>query len=159
GEEFHEEHLRRLHLPTLKTLVLDSAPVSAAALAQWQASAADVYRSQRRAIEALRAMNVDVMTERGDARRDIPAVVPDEFFVEACRVGGTSPPNMAIMRRLNVPTSPPVAAARGPSGKQWAPLRHLHTLRWLTLMDASMDDDAVAYVQDLGDLESLRLTS
>src|SRR5205814_34064 len=103
---------------------------------------------QRRAIATLRDWGAFVMTEPGDVRREIPSVVPDEFFVEACRV------NAGTLSKSFRTT-----AAGEPSRQRWAPLGHLHTLRWLSLFDTAMDDEGMAYVQNLVALESLCLTN
>jgi hypothetical protein len=90
GEEFTDGHLRRLRLPKLTGLVLDSTAVTDATLAAWQEEnpTTDVYQSDRQLIASLPTDDFSIIGTRKRAERlpKIQALVGAEYFVEVHQI-------------------------------------------------------------------------
>jgi hypothetical protein len=145
GEEFGDSHLRRLSgLSTLGALVLDSTSVTDEALAAWRERLpeVDVYRSQRRAIGKLRVAGWTIFSKVNDlaypttlpGARHLGNILGAEYFVEA-----------------------DVAFGRPTEDDALALLRHLTSLRWLSITNARTTDAGLRHLSELANLEYLDL--
>src|SRR5262249_20739566 len=137
-----DQHLRRLSgLSTLRTLVLDSTSVSDEILEAWRQRLpnVEVYRSQRGAIRWLTSSGWTVSLLRTTGAKPSPEQSPDgispDFFLKA---------ELAIGRKVQ--------------DAALAPLRHLSTLRTLSLADTSVTDAGLSHLRELTDLDYLDLT-
>jgi hypothetical protein len=86
GEEFTDDHLRRLRLPRLTGLVLDSTSVSDEALAAWQVQhpVAEVFWSDRQIIRSLSSAGVTgrFAAVAGSTPPAIEPLVGSQYFQE-----------------------------------------------------------------------------
>jgi internalin A len=142
GNEFSDEHLRRLHrLGALRGLVLDTTSVTNDGLCALRTFLPefDVYRSQRRAIMALRPQGeraYSIVTEPTKSNPRLRQLVGVDYFDEAVEV-----------QYLREDTG----------DNDMAYLRQLGSLRVLSLSDTAISDDGLGYLKELTSLESLEL--
>ncbi len=148
GEAFTDAHLRRLSgLGTLRTLILDSTAVSEETLAAWRERLPEVrvYRSQRRALRQLQSSGWKFvgrvsssgwsLASEGPPQSTLAEIVGPAFFSEVHVAIGCPTDDVGLL-----------------------PLRHLTTLRTLSLADTKITDAGLQHLRHLAQLGYLDLT-
>jgi hypothetical protein len=160
GENFTDDHLRRLHqISSLRGLVLDSTDVSAAALRKLKLRLPELqaFRSQRRAIAALGRFG-HAQTGQSEAPQDLRAQVGNEYFDVAILFQGQFLPDAAAVDLRRVSTLQKldlygsILTGNG--------LRHvagLSNLQELCLDGTNIDHGGLEHLQGLRNLRRLQL--
>ncbi len=141
GPAFTDEHLAQLHrMATLRSLVLDGTNVTEEGLAALRAKIpdVDVYRSQRRAIEALKSKRVNVDAEPNESHIELRQLLGDAYFSEASFVN--------------------FGGHRGDANRDLIHVKGLTSLRLLNVGGCPLTDAALENLEGLTRLESLSVS-